>query len=92
MAEYNFFKQEHNEKGRVRELEGMLASERAKNDTERKTLIEKNILLEEFKSRLVEYENREKHIISQYEDKIRSFQNEMLYHDNLKKSQIMSTE
>ena len=70
----------------------MLASERAKNDTERKTLIEKNILLEEFKSRLVEYENREKHIISQYEDKIRSFQNEMLYHDNLKKSQIMSTE
>lgn len=40
----------------------------------------------------MEYENREKLMIAQCEDKLRSFQNEMVFHDNLKKSQIMSTE
>jgi|JI6StandDraft_1071083.scaffolds.fasta_scaffold127562_1 hypothetical protein len=44
------------------------------------------------KAKIIEYENREKFIISQYEEKLRTFQNEMMFHDNLKKSQIMSTE
>ena len=42
--------------------------------------------------KIIEYENREKLMIAQCEDKLRSFQNEMVFHDNLKKSQIMSTE
>lgn len=42
--------------------------------------------------KIMEYENREKLMIAQCEDKLRSFQNEMVFHDNLKKSQIMSTE
>ena len=40
----------------------------------------------------MEYENREKLIVGQYEDKLRSYHNEMVFNDSLKKSQIISTE
>jgi predicted nucleic acid-binding Zn-ribbon protein len=77
---YKSLQNEHNERNRVRELETQLAAERARNETERKALYEKNLLLEELKSRLMEYDNREKVIITQYEEKLRTFHSEFLMH------------
>lgn len=53
MAEFNYFKNESNERGRVRELEGQLAAERTRAESERKAHIEKNILLEELKNKVI---------------------------------------
>jgi hypothetical protein len=37
----------------VRELENLLASERARGETERRALSEKNLLLEEMKAKII---------------------------------------
>ena len=53
MEGYKSLQSEHHEKSRVRELETQLAAERARNETERKALYEKNLLIDELKSRVM---------------------------------------
>lgn len=44
------------------------------------------------KTKIIEYEEREKGISRSYEERIRNIQSEMVLKDNLKRSQLSSTE
>ena len=58
MEGYKSLQNEHNEKNRIRELETQLAAERTRLESDRKIISEKTSIIEEFKSKLIEYENR----------------------------------
>jgi Ni,Fe-hydrogenase I small subunit len=93
MNEYKFIRDGQNEKGRVRELENMLITERSRAETERKVLIEKsNSIVEELKNKLIQCEMNEKLMIQQYEEKLRMYHNELELQENMKKSQIVVSE
>jgi hypothetical protein len=92
MVEYKFIRSEQNEKGRVRELENQLITERTRAETERKVAVERAGIIEDLKGRLQQGEANERLIIQQYEEKLRLFQTELTYKETLKKSQINSTE
>lgn len=58
----------------------------------RQSLTENARIIDNMKTKIIEYEEREKGISRSYEERIRNIQSEMVLKDNLKRSQLSSTE